>query len=196
MDENSKSKAKILLKAFLTFFKIGLFTFGGGYAMIPLIHKEVVEKNNWINNEELLDIIAVAESTPGPVAVNSATFVGYKIGKILGAFLATLGVVLPSFIIIFIISFFYEQFMEIELVGYAFKGITAAVTVLIASAAFKLSKSLRKDWFSGIIFALALIVSILNKVEIINFSPIYTILIGGVAGFIYYNLIRKGADFA
>jgi len=196
MVEKSKSKIKVLLKLFLTFFKIGLFTFGGGYAMIPLIHKEVVEKNNWINNEELLDIIAVAESTPGPVAVNSATFVGYKLGKIYGAILSTLGVVLPSFIIIFIISFFYEQFMQIELVGYAFNGITAAVTVLIGSAAFKLSKSLRKDWFSAIVFSLALIVSILNKVEIIDFSPIYTILIGAVVGFIYYNFIRKGVDFA
>lgn len=195
MEDKSKNKVITLLSLFTAFFKIGAFTFGGGYAMIPLIHKEVVEKNKWIKNEELLDIIAVAESTPGPVAVNSATFVGYKIGKVLGSIAATLGVVLPSFLVIFIISFFYEQFMQIELVGYAFNGITAAVTVLIASAAFKLSKSLRKDWFSAILFAISLIVSVLNKTEIINFSPIYSILIGAVIGFIYYNWIRKGVDF-
>lgn len=119
---------------FFTFAKIGLFTFGGGYAMIPLIEKEVVDKKRWISNEELLDVIAISESTPGPIAVNAATFIGKKAGGLTGAFCATFGVVLPSFIIIAAISYFLEAFRELSLVRYALFGIRAGVLALILKA--------------------------------------------------------------
>ena len=109
-----KQKLKDLWTLFITFFKIGAFTFGGGLAMIPLISKEIVEKKKWMTDEEMIDMIAIAESTPGVIAVNSATFVGFRTHKVLGALIATLGVTLPSFVIICIISIFYEKFMEIE----------------------------------------------------------------------------------
>ena len=115
------------LGLFATFFKIGAFTFGGGYAMIPLIQREIVDKKQWATNEDLLDIIAIAESTPGPIAVNAATFIGSKIDGFFGALFATLGVVLPSFITIFAVSFAIAQFEHIKLVQYAFTGIRAAV---------------------------------------------------------------------
>ena len=116
-----------LVELFVTFFKIGLFTFGGGYAMISIIEDNCVEKKQWITDDELMQIITIAESTPGPIAINMATYVGYKRGKALGSVMATLGVVLPSFIIIYLISLFLEKFMEFKVVKYAFVGINAAV---------------------------------------------------------------------
>ena len=132
------------LKLFWTFFKIGLFTFGGGYAMISLIHKESVEKNHWISDEDMNNIIVVAESTPGPIAINSATFIGYKTGKFLGAFFAVLGVILPSLIIITIISIFLVSFKSISIIQFAFDGIRAAIIILMIEAIFKLSKPLKQ----------------------------------------------------
>ena len=123
------------LELFWIFFKIGLFTFGGGYAMIPQIKEVVIEKKKWMTDEEMLDVIAIAESTPGPIAINSATFIGYKQNKILGSLFASLGVVLPSFIIIFLISLFFNQFLEYEIVKNAFMGIKCAVAFLITKAA-------------------------------------------------------------
>lgn len=122
------------LGLFATFFKIGAFTFGGGYAMIPLIQREIVDKKQWATNEDLLDIIAIAESTPGPIAVNAATFIGSKIDGFFGALFATLGVVLPSFITILAVSFAIAQFEHIKIVQYAFTGIRAAVLALIIRA--------------------------------------------------------------
>lgn len=122
------------LELFLTFCKIGLFTFGGGYAMIPLIQKETVEKHKWISDEDILDIVAIAESTPGPIAINAATFVGFKVGGFLGAFFASFGVILPSFMIILAISFVLREFQNIRAVQYAFFGIRAGVLALIVKA--------------------------------------------------------------
>ena len=127
-------KLRKILTLFLTFFKIGAFTFGGGYAMIPLIQKEVVENKKWITDDDILEIIAIAESTPGPIAINSATFVGYRVCGFWGAFFSTLGVVLPSFVIILIISFILNEFQNIKAVQYAFEGIRAGVLALLVKA--------------------------------------------------------------
>ncbi len=140
-------KAGILFELFTTFARIGLFTFGGGYAMIPLIQKEVVEHRQWISAEELLDVVAIAESTPGPIAINSATFIGCKVAGTKGAACATLGVVLPSFLIIVAISYALEAFRHIRAVQYAFWGIRAGVLALILKALWSLFRQCRKTWF-------------------------------------------------
>lgn len=123
-----------LLRVFMTFFKIGAFTFGGGYAMIPLIQKEAVEKNHWISDSDVLDIIAIAESTPGPIAINAATFVGFRVAGFIGAACATLGVAFPSFVIILAISSVLSAFEHLKIVQYAFFGIRAGVLALIVKA--------------------------------------------------------------
>ena len=133
----------ILLELFLTFAKIGMFTFGGGYAMLSIIENACVERKKWITHEEMMNLVVIAESTPGPIAINCATFVGYKRGKLLGAIAATLGVVLPSFVIIFVISFFLDHFLEIVWVANAFKGIKIAVGILIVDAALKMLKKMK-----------------------------------------------------
>ena len=174
-------------------FKIGLFTFGGGYAMVAIIESELVDKKKWITKEEFLDIIAIAESSPGPIAINSATYVGYKVGGFLGSLFCTLGVVMPSFIIIFIISFFYERFLALEYVKYAFMGIQVCVAYLITFAGIKMLKSVKNNVFSIILTVLTvgcmLVLNFLSK----NISSIYYILIGGLVGITAYicKLIKK-----
>lgn len=135
---------------FLTFFKIGAFTFGGGYAMIPLIQKEVADKRKWITEEDILDIIAIAESTPGPIAVNSATFVGFKAAGFWGAFASTLGVVLPSFVIITVIAYLLNNFSEYKGVKYAFFGVRAGVLALIIKGLLSMYKQAKKSSSSPI----------------------------------------------
>ena len=184
-------KFKNLLKLFWTMFKIGLFTFGGGYAMVAVIEREIVEKRKYIGQEEFLDLIAIAESTPGPIAVNSATYIGYKLGGVLGSFFATLGVVLPSFLIIFIISFFYEKFLALEYVSYAFKGIQACVAFLIISAGIKMLKGLKKNLFNVIMFISTLLLMLVIKIFDLPISSIYLILVGGLIGVIVWLFARK-----
>ena len=150
-----KADSKKLLSLFWTFFKIGAFTFGGGYAMIPLIQREMAEKKGWISEKDILDIVAISESTPGPISVNSATFVGYQVGGVMGSFLATLGVVLPSFIIILAVSFMLKQFEQIRAVKYAFWGIRAGVLALIIKGFISMYKQCPKNIFSYIIAFLA-----------------------------------------
>ena len=150
-----KADAKKLLSLFWTFFKIGAFTFGGGYAMIPLIQREMAEKKGWISEKDILDIVAISESTPGPISVNSATFVGYQVGGVMGSFLATLGMVLPSFIIILAVSFVLKQFEQIRAVKYAFWGIRAGVLALIIKGFISMYKQCPKNIFSYIIAFLA-----------------------------------------
>lgn len=179
-------KIKKILSVFLAFFKIGLFTFGGGYAMIAVIERELVEKKQWITHEEFMDIIGIAESSPGPLAINSATFIGYKTGKFFGALFATLGVVLPSFIIIFTISFFFEQFLALEYVGYAFRGIQACVAFLILSAGIKMLKHLKRNVFNITLVFFTVAAMILLEFFAPNFSTIYLILIGGAIGLSAY----------
>lgn len=179
-------KLKKCLALFVSFFKIGLITFGGGYAMIAIIESELVEKKKWIEKTEFLDVIAIAESTPGPIAINSATFIGYKRGGFWGSFFATLGVVMPSFIIIFAISFFFEKFLSLEYVGYAFKGIQACVAYLILSAGIKMFKGLKKNAFNVVLFGLTVAVMVTLDLLAVSFSSVYYILIGGAVGIVVY----------
>lgn len=149
-------KLKTLWSLFCTFFKIGAFTFGGGYAMIPLIQKEAVEKKGWVTDDDILEIIAIAESTPGPIAINSATFVGYRTCGFLGAMCATLGVVLPSFGIILAISYVLKEFQELKAVQYAFNGIRAGVLALLFKALWSMYRKSPKGWAAYVVMAAAL----------------------------------------
>lgn len=180
----------LYLDLFWTFFKLGLFTFGGGYAMIGQLKDIVVERKKWVTEDELLEICAIAESTPGPVAINLSTYIGYKKHKLLGSLLATLGVVLPSFIIIFIISLFLEAFMQNIWVKYAFVGINACVAFLIIKAGFEMFISLKKSWWQILITIIVIILMIVFELLDINFSSIYLILIGAFLGIIILTIIN------
>ena len=176
----------IFLRLFLTMFKIGLFTFGGGYAMIAVFENEFISNKKWIEHEEFTDLIAIAESTPGPIAINSATYIGYKVAGFWGSFFATLGMVLPSLMIIFCISLVFEKFLAIELVGKAFKGIQACVAFLILSAGVKMFLKSKKNLFSVTLFTLVNIAVILLALFSIKFSSVYYILIGALVGLFAY----------
>ena len=179
-------KLKKALTLFITMFKIGLFTFGGGYAMIAVLEREMIERKKWIEQNDFLDLIAIAESTPGPLAVNSATFIGYKICGVLGSVFATIGVVLPSFIIIFIISFFFDAFISIKVVEYAFRGIQACVGFIILNAGIKMFSKLKKNVFNVTLFLITLICLITLDLFAKSFSSIFYILIGGLIGVIFF----------
>lgn len=179
-------KFKTILKLFLVMFKIGLFTFGGGYAMIAIIERELVERKKWIEHDEYLDMVAIAESTPGPIAINSATYIGYKIGGVIGSIFATLGVVLPSFIIIFVISLFFDKFLEFEWVRFAFRGIQACVSYLILSAGIKMFKGLKKSPLNLVLCIVTAGCLITLSLLAVSFSSIFYILIGGVIGLTVY----------
>lgn len=179
-------KSKLILTLFLTFFKIGAFTFGGGYAMLSLLENEFVEKKGWLTKEEFLDMVAIAESTPGPVAINSATYIGYKAGGVLGSTFATLGVVLPSFIIIYIISLFLDAFLKLTIVANAFKGIQACVVYLIGSVGIKLFKQMDKKPLPIAIMSTVLVCMIAFSLFAVKFSSIIYILISGTLGVIAF----------
>ena len=167
MNEVKLNKAKDLLTLFLTFFKIGAFTFGGGYAMIPLIQKEAVEKHKWISDEDILDIIAIAESTPGPIAINSATFVGYRVAGVLGSAAATFGTVLPSILIISVIAAVLNEFYHITAVKYAFFGIRAGVLALIFKSLYTMYRKCPKNIASYIIMACAFLMVTFTNINIL-----------------------------
>ena len=176
MKENkpqSSGKLKKILSLAWVFFKIGLLTFGGGYAMIPIIQSEVSEKRKWISEEELMHVITIAESTPGPIAINAATYVGYKICGFFGSLAATVSVVLAPFTIIYLISLFLEQFMQFKIVENAFKGIQIAVAFLILSAGIKFIKKLKKQPFPIITVALTVAVMIALDLFALSFSSVY-----------------------
>ena len=158
---------KRLWQLFLTFFKIGAFTFGGGYAMIPLIQREAVERRHWVSDEDILEIIAIAESTPGPIAINAATFVGYKTRGFWGAFCATFGVVLPSFVIITLISFVLQEFESLRVVKYAFFGIRAGVLALILKALWSMFQKSPRGVVSYAVMALAFVLVAVLKADVI-----------------------------
>lgn len=183
-------KSKMLLTLFLTLFKIGAFTFGGGYAMLALLENEFVSKKKWMEKEEFLDMVAIAESTPGPIAINCATYIGYKQAGVLGSACATLGVVLPSFIIIYVISLFLDAFLTFELVGYAFRGIQAGVVYLILSAGLKMLKGLKKDVLSVVILSAVMILSVAFSLLAISFSAILFILISAAVGLSVWAIAR------
>jgi chromate transporter len=177
---------KNIFLLFGKFFKIGLFTFGGGYAMISLIQNEVVENMKWLDDKEMTNMIVIAESTPGVLAVNTATFTGYKIAGIAGAAAATLGVALPSLIIIGIISLFFDDFKNLKYIAYAFNGIKAGVVLLIINAVIKLDKKNKKDIFYYVIVFLAAAASVFFKV-----NAVYILLVSAVLGIIYSLIFVK-----
>jgi len=179
-------KLKLLLEVFWVFFKIGAFTFGGGYAMIPLISRETVENKKWISDQDILDIVAIAESTPGPIAINSATFVGYKVAGVLGSVFATLGTVIPSFMIILIISFVLEEFESLTVVKYAFEGIRAGVLALVCKALWTMYKKCQKNLISYVLMALAFILAAIVKLNVL-----YCIIICGVIGLVSSIIARR-----
>jgi chromate transporter len=169
--------------------KIGLFTFGGGYAMIALLENEFVEKKKYLEKDEFLDMVAIAESTPGPIAINAATYIGYKNAGFLGSAAATVGVCVPSFIIIFLISLFFDKFLSFTLVEYAFKGIQVCVVYLIFSAGLKMLKQMKKTALSVSILSSVVICMVVFSLFAIKFSTIFYILICGCIGLVLY-LIR------
>lgn len=177
---------KKIVEMFIAFFKIGAFTFGGGYAMIPLIEEEVVNNKKWIDKNEFMDILVVSQSLPGALAVNCSIFLGYKIGGFLGAIMALLAVILPSFFIIIIIAAFFMQFRDNYYVNAAFKGITAAVPMLVLVGAISLSKGLDKNKLTIITIILGLIGLIIFKMH-----PVIVIIISAVYGSIF---LRKKVD--
>lgn len=167
------------LELFKSIFKIGAFTFGGGYAMIPLIEEEVVDRQNWISKEEFMDILVVAQSFPGALAINTSIFLGYRISGFMGAILALLGVVLPSFLIIIVIAAFFMQFRNNYYVNAAFLGITAAVPMLVLIGALSLSKGLKKElrtFVTIIIGVIALSIFKINPIVVIIISALYGII--------------------
>ena len=170
----------ILLDLFLTFAKVGLFTFGGGYAMISLIENSCVEKKGWFTHDEMMNVTVIAESTPGPIAINCATFVGYKQKGLIGAIAATIGMVLPSFCIIFLISMFLDNFLEIAWIAHAFMGIKIAVGILILDAAIKMIRKMQKKPIPLTIMACAFLAMLLIDIFALHVSSITLMLIAAV----------------
>ena len=171
--------------------KIGAFTFGGGYAMIALLENEFVTKRKWISKEEFLDICAIAESTPGPIAINSATYIGYTQAGFLGSFFATLGIVIPSFVMIFLVSLFFDAFLSLKIVEYAFRGIQVCVIYLIFSAGLKMLKGIKKKPLNIIILSVTVTLMLLLSILAVNFSTIFYILISGTIGLAVYFVTRS-----
>lgn len=184
-------EAKSLGTLFFTFFKIGLFTFGGGYAMIALLEEEFIQRRKWLDKDEFLDMTAIAESTPGPVAINSATYLGYKLAKVPGAATATVAVCLPSFLIIYAISLFFEQFTQLTVIANAFKGIQVCVIYLIFSAGVRMLKALDKSPFATGVLAAVLLVMVGLSLAGVSVSSILLILLSGAAGVAAWLIGRR-----
>lgn len=184
-------EVKSLETLFFTFFKIGLFTFGGGYAMIALLEEEFIQRRKWLDKNEFLDMTAIAESTPGPVAINSATYLGYKLAKVPGAATATVAVCLPSFLIIYAISLFFEQFTQLTVIANAFKGIQVCVIYLIFSAGVRMLKSLDKSPFATGVLAAVMLVMVGLSLAGVGLSSILLILLSGAAGVAAWLIGRR-----
>lgn len=182
---------KSLGTLFFTFFKIGLFTFGGGYAMIALLEEEFIQRRKWLDKDEFLDMAAIAESTPGPVAINSATYLGYKLAKVPGAATATVAVCLPSFLIIYAISLFFEQFTQLTVIANAFKGIQVCVIYLIFSAGVRMLKALDKSPFATSVLAAVMLVMVGLSLAGVSISSILLILLSGAAGVAAWLIGRR-----
>ena len=159
--------------------KIGAFTFGGGYAMIAILENEFVGKRGWLEKDEFLDLAAIAESTPGPIAINAATYVGYKRHGVLGSIMATLGICLPSFLVIYLISLVFDAFLSFKIVGYAFRGIQVGVIYIIFSAGLKMLKGIKKTAFNVAVIASVATVMIALSLLAVRFSTVFYILICG-----------------
>ena len=177
---------KKYIDLFITMLKIGLFTFGGGYAMIALLENEFVSRRKWIEKNEFLDMVAIAESTPGPIAINAATYIGYRVLRFRGSLIATVGVCIPSFAIIYVISLFFDKFLSLTLVANAFKGIQICAIYLIFSAGVKMLKGISKTPFNVITIIAVMSAMIITSILAVNFSTIYYILICGICGVVLY----------
>ena len=178
---------KKYLDLFLTMLKIGLFTFGGGYAMIALLENEFVEKKKYLERDEFLDMVAIAESTPGPIAINAATYLGYKQLGFLGSIMATVAICIPSVLIIFAISLFFDAFLSFTVVEYAFRGIQVCVIYLIFSAGLKMLKSMKKTVMSVAIVSSVFLCMLIFSLLAVKFSTVFFILIcGGIGLFLYF----------
>jgi len=173
---------KKLLKLFFIFFKIGAFTFGGGYAMIPLIEEEIVKKNEWVKEDEFLDILAFAQSIPGALAINTATYIGYRTCGLWGAITACLGAAMPSFLIIFIIAKYLTNSIDKNLLEKIFKGVRPAVVSLILAAIFKLKRGVRRNTFSYVV-----LLTTVALVTVFKVNPIFIIIISGALGYFLYK---------
>lgn len=184
-------EVKSLETLFFTFFKIGLFTFGGGYAMIALLEEEFIQRRKWLDKDEFLDMTAIAESTPGPVAINSATYLGYKLAGVPGAATATVAVCLPSFLIIYAISLFFEQFTQLTVIANAFKGIQVCVIYLIFSAGVRMLKALDKSSFATGVLAAVMLVMVGLSLAGVSVSSILLILLSGAAGVAAWLIGRR-----
>lgn len=184
-------EVKSLETLFFTFFKIGLFTFGGGYAMIALLEEEFIQRRKWLDKDEFLDMTAIAESTLGPVAINSATYLGYKLAKVPGAATATVAVCLPSFLIIYAISLFFEQFTQLTVIASAFKGIQVCVIYLIFSAGVRMLKALDKSPFATGVLAAVMLVMVGLSLAGVSVSSILLILLSGAAGVAAWLISRR-----
>ena len=189
MDRGKGKKVKvsnIYWDSFKTFFKIGIFTLGGGYAMIPLIEEEVVNKHHWVDKDEMLDLIAIAQSCPGVFAINIAIFIGYKLRKVRGAIATAFGTALPSFLIILAIAIFFKQFEDNKVVAAIFRGIRPAVVALIAVPTFRLAQRAKLNWYT---FWIPIVVALL--IWKFGFSPIYVIIIAAIAGYAYGRIVLE-----
>ena len=183
----------LLLDLFLTFAKIGLFTFGGGYAMIALIENTCVEKKQWITHDEMMNITVIAESTPGPIAINCATYVGYKQKGFVGALAATVGMILPSFCIIFVISKFLDHFIEITWIAHAFQGIKIAVGILILDAAIKMLQKMQKKPVPRAIMLCGFAAMLLFNIFSVRISSIILMLTAGIISLIIF-MVKKPVE--
>ena len=184
----------ILLEIFLSMLKIGCVAFGGGYTIIALLENEFISKRKWIDQDEFLDAAAIAESTPGPIAINAATYIGYKLKGFTGAVIATVAMCLPSFVIMYLVSLFYEQFMEIALVAAAFKGIQICVVYLIASAGLKMLKKMKKTPVNIAVFSVTGAGMILLTLFDVRVSSVWFIFAAGLLGLAVFFLRKNKAE--
>lgn len=182
------NRSKSLFALFISMLKIGMFTFGGGYAMIHLLDNEFVTKRQWIDSDEFTDLVAIAESTPGPIAINCSTYIGYKKEKFLGALVATLGMCIPSFTIIYLISLFFDTFLTVPWINSAFKGIQICVVFLIFSAGIKMLRKVKKTPLGITAMTLTLVSTVLLSLFAVSFSTIFYILIFGAVGLLIYAI--------
>ena len=183
---------KLFFDLFFTMLKIGAFTFGGGYAMIALLESELVTKKGWIEREEFLDIVAIAESTPGPIAINMATYIGYKRRGVLGAIVATLAICIPSLVIVYAISLFFDAFISFEIVYAAFRGIQACVLYLILSAGIRLFKKIKKTPINVVILSSVVVCTFVLSLFAVKFSSVFYILICGGLGVLLFLIKSVG----
>jgi chromate transporter len=185
-------RSKLLWQLFAVFFRVGLFTFGGGYAMISIIEDACVDRRGWITKEEMDDLVVLAESTPGPIAINCATYVGSRRGGLLGAVCATLGMILPSFLVIFAVSRFLDRFLEIPLIAHAFKGIKLAVSLLILDAGLRLLRRMPKKPLPLLILTVSLALMLAVNFGALRLSSVVLMLASAAASLLVYAAKRGG----